>query len=519
MASLPFLQFFSRAQEQETKEKQVNPTRSFAAPENDDGAREIETMLDPRFGSLASVHTTTSDFQNKIKSTQELIKQYRSLSTIHEVDDAIQEIVDDAIVYEDGKEVVWLDLDFTKFSDNIKSMIDKEFENVVSILDFRRRGQNLFRNWYVDSRIYFHKVIDEKTNEIVELRRLDPLNLELIREVKKEMVNGTEVISGIVEYYIYRPLNDNLNSFGMGSGYTRDIVIPKDAIVFCHSGLIENCSNHANIIGYLHRAIKPANQLKMLEDSLVIYRLSRAPERRVFYVDVGNMPTRKAQQYVNNIMQGLKNRVVYDTTTGKVKNVNSNMAMLEDYYLPRREGSKGTEVTTLPAGQNLGDIADILYFNKKLYRAMHIPVSRASAEDQQSGVNFGQGSEITRDELKFTKFIRRLQTRFETILLEPLKHQLIVKKIITEEEWDKNSEKIHVVFNKDSYFEEQKDLEIFNARMAALAQAAEHVGKYYSNKYVMKNILRMSDDEMKEEQGVISQEMSDPRFNPEPSEF
>lgn len=516
MALLDFLKPAQREEDKEQKEQLRNPSKSFATPENVDGATEIEAQLDPRLGMMAGYTGYQADFENKVKTTTELINQYRMLATIHEVDDAIQEIVDEAIVYEDGKEVVWLDLDSTEFSENIKKRIEEEFEDVVRLLKFRKHGSQMFRHWYIDSRIYFHKIIDENTNEIKELRRLDPTRLELVREYRTENQQGVDVIIGVNEFYLYKQ-EDN-RRFGM-PGVSRDLRIPKDAIVFSYSGLIDNCSRNKNIIGFLHRAIKPANQLKMLEDALVIYRLTRAPERRVFYVDVGNMPNRKAQQYVNNIMQGLKNRVVYDSTTGKVKNTSSNMSMLEDYYLPRREGSKGTEVTTLPPGQNLGDIEDILYFNKKLYRAMRIPPSRANTDDNQGGVQFGGGTEITRDELKFSKFIRRIQTRFEVIFTDPLRHQLLAKNIITPEEWDENLEKIYVVFNKDSYFEEQKDLEIFNARMAALQQGSEYVGKYFSNKYIQKNILRMSDDEMKEAKEDIEAEQSDSRFKDEPDEF
>ena len=508
---LGFLRDFYKKEEQDAKEQLAHPSKSFAPPENTDGAREVESNFDNRFGSIAGHHQFASDFENKIKSTRELIRQYRQISMVHEVDDAVQEIVDDAIVYEDGKEVAWLDLDSTDFSPAIKKRIDDEFEKVISLLKFRRQAHQLFRNWYVDSRIYFHKILDEK-GVIKELRQLDPMRLELVRDIQKTSENGVEVVLGFTEYYIYKSDSDSNSRSFHAHHTTRDIRIPKDAIIMAFSGLVDKCSDNRNIIGYLQRAIKPANQLKMLEDALVIYRLTRAPERRVFYVDVGNMPNRKAQQYVNNIMQGLKNRVVYDTATGKVKNSNSNMSMLEDYYLPRREGSKGTEVTTLPAGQNLGDIDDIKYFNRKLYKAMHIPTSRASGEDDQGGISFGGGAEITRDELKFTKFIRRLQNRFEVIVTDPLKHQLLINKIITEDEWNANEEKIHVVFNKDSYFEEQKELEIFNGRMSALSQAENYIGKYYSHRQIMKNILRMSDDEVEESKKDIENELNDPRF-------
>lgn len=516
---MEFLKFFRKQEEEDQKENLRHPVKSFTPPENADGANEVETTFDPRFGHMAAYTKFTGEFETKIRDTYELIRQYRSLSAIHEVDDAIQEIVDDSIVYEESKEVAWLDLDSTTFSEAIKDKIDDEFEYISSLLKIRKQAHQLFRSWYVDSRIYFHKILNDD-GTIRELRRLDPLKIELIREIQRSREDGVDIVVGVHEYYIYRQGDRNTYAAGFNThGSLQELRIPKDAIVFAFSGLVDQCSDNKNVIGYLHRAIKPANQLKMLEDALVIYRLTRAPERRVFYIDVGNMPNRKAQQYVNNIMQGLKNRVVYDTTTGKVKNTNSNLSMLEDYYLPRREGSKGTEVTTLPPGQNLGDIEDILYFNKKLYKAMHIPASRAAADDQQGGINFGGGSEITRDELKFTKFIRRLQNRFEPVFMDPLKHQLMVKNIITEEEWEENIEKMYVVFHKDSYYEERKDLEIMTSRLQALEQASPYIGKYMSHTYAMKNILRMSDDEIKESDKQITDELKDPKFKVEEPEF
>lgn len=513
--NLDFLKPWQKKEDAELKDELKTPSKSFAAGENTDGAREIETQnIDPKFGSMSGYQKFAGDFENKINDTQQLIGEYRRLAMIHEVDDAVQEIVDDAIVYEDGKEVVWLDLDSTDFSEKIRKMIDDEFENIVSLLKVRKNAHQLFRTWYVDSRLYFHKIID-KDGKLKELRQLDPMRLELVREIIRDTENGMDVVIGYREYYIYKSKDGNKTANFHAHHTNKDIRIPKEAIVMAFSGLVDKCSENRNIIGYLHRAIKPANQLKMLEDAMVIYRLTRAPERRVFYIDVGNMPNRKAQQYVNNIMQGLKNRVVYDTNTGKVKNTNSNMSMLEDFYLPRREGSKGTEVTTLPAGTNLGDIEDVLYFNRKLYKAMHIPTSRAAGEDSQGGMSFGGGSEITRDELKFTKFIRRLQNRFEVVFTDPLKHQLIQNNIITEEEWEANEEKLHVVFNKDSYFEEQKNLEIMSGRLEALSGAEGVVGRYWSAKYVMKNILMMSDDEIKETGEDIKEELLDPRFQEE----
>lgn len=506
-----FLKFFAKEEQQDIKDIQSNPIKSFAAPENLDGATVVDSnALDPRLGIY--VGFTHTDTNNDRPLTKELIRTYRGLANYHEVDDAIQEIVDEAIVYEGGKEVVWLDMESTSFSNNIKERINGEFDKVIKMLNMRRHGDKWFKRWYVDSRIYFHKILDEKTNEIIELRPLNPLKLELIRENITEDQGGVKIHKGEIEYYKYTPHCDDQMNSGWGIHSGSAVRIQKDAIVFAHSGLYDGCGNDQFIIGYLHRAIKPANQLKMLEDALVIYRLARAPERRVFYVDVGNLGTQKAQQYVNNIIQSVKNRIVYDTQTGKIKNTTSAMSMLEDYYLPRREGGKGTEVTTLPGGTGLGDIEDVMYFNRKMYKAMRIPSSRAASEDMQQGINFGSGSEITRDELKFTKFVRRLQQRFETIITDPLKHQLIVNKIITEEEWNDNYEKLYVIFNKDSYFEEAKDLEILNSRMSAMRDVQELVGKYYSHNYIMKNILKLSDDEIQVMQKEMDEEQRNARF-------
>lgn len=502
--ALEFLKFWDKQEKDEQKQADRSPVKSFAAPDNIDGATDVEqNMLGPMMAGVANANG--EDSRPKIR---ELVRQYRGLASYHEVDDAIQEIVDEAIVVEDGKEVVWLDMDSTDFSENIKKRIEDEFSKVVQMLKIRKHGHKWFRRWYVDGRIYFHKILD-KNNNIVELRPLDPTKLELVREIQKEERDGVSIVVNTVEYYLYK------SSVGGGTWaqhHQSEVRIPKEAIVFAHSGQYDSCTESSFIIGYLHRAIKPANQLKMLEDALVIYRLSRAPERRVFYVDVGNLPTNKAQQYVNGIINSVKNRLVYDTNTGKVKNSTNAMSMLEDYYLPRREGGKGTEVTTLPSGQNLGEIEDVQYFNRKLFKAMYIPSSRASAEDSQMGISFGGGGEITRDELKFSKFVRRLQTRFETILMDPLKHQLIVNNIITEQEWDDNVERMYCTFNKDSYFEEAKDLEILNSRMNALREIREHVGVYFSNAYVQKNILRLSDDQIETIRKEIEEEQDKPQF-------
>lgn len=510
---LDFLKYFRDKEIEEFEEDIQHPVKSFAPPENLDGATEVDMQFDPRYGKMSGVSTVQRDFQSHVKNTVQLISEYRNLAEIHEVDDAIQTIVDDAIVYESNKEVAWLDLDSTNFSESVKTKISAEFENMLSLFHFRKLGARIFRDWYVDSRLHYHKILDEETDEIVELRKLEPTQLEFVREIKKQNDAGVEIVTGVNEFFIYRTEGyQTMHTFS-----SREVRIPKDAIVSCYSGLTKKTNQgRTNVIGYLHRAIKPANQLKMLEDAMVIYRLTRAPERRVFYIDISGMQARKGQQYINNIMQGLKTRVVYDSASGKVKNTSSNMSMLEDYYLPRRDGGKGTEVTTLPSGQNLGDIDDVLYFNRKLYKAMRLPPSRSKEEDSGGGINFGNDSNITRDELQFSKFIRRLREKFSELFMQVLKHQVIVKNILTEEDWETNLEKIYVLYNNDSYFEDAKDLEIQNARLSSLDEITPYVGKYVSNNYVMKNILRFTDDEIKDMAVEIEKEKNDPRFAQEP---
>lgn len=513
-----FLKPWKDKEKEDLQKSEKENVRSFSAPDNFDGATQISTQqLTPEMSHAQAVNTAVAGTQPGSRpDTKALIGSYRALARHHEVDDAIQEIVDQAIVQEDDKEVLWLNLDNTEFTSGIQTSIQKQFDHIVRLLEMRSKGPRWFRKWYIDSRLYFHKILDTKGN-IQELRPLNPLHLELIREVEKKTINGVEVVTNTLEYYKYSKKGSSNETYY--SGGSTDVRIPKDAIVYAPSGITDGCAENQYVIGYLQRAIKPANQLKQLEDALVIYRLARAPERRVFYVDVGNLPTQKAQQYVNNIMNSVKNRVVYDPSTGSVKNAANATSMLEDYYLPRREGSKGTEISTLPGGSNLGDIEDVLYFNRKLFKAMRIPTSRASGEDSQGGISFGGGGEITRDELKFTKFVRRLQHHFNDIIIDPLKHQLINNKIITEEEWELNKEKIYVVFNKDSYFEESKDLEILNSRVQALRDLDDYTGKYYSHSYIMKNVLHFSDDQIDQMAEEIQEEENDPRFKQEDDGF
>lgn len=468
-----------------------NDIDSFAMPDNADGAVEQEQDVSALRSSKTMLSFASAPV---IQNTKDLVNQYRSLSKYHEVDNAIDEIVNDAIVQEDNKDTVYLDLDKTKWSDSVKTTVREEFREILKLLNFEREGKRHFRRWYVDSRIYFHKMINPKAPKegIKELRLLDPRSIEYVREIYKQNENGNDVYKGYREYFQYTGNNDIRYS---GSSTGSAIQIPAMAMVYSHSG--KRDIDGQSIIGYLHNVIKPANQLKMLEDAMVIYRITRAPERRVFYIDVGTMPNKKATMHMNNVMQGMKNRVVYDSATGKVKNSSNNLSMTEDYWLMRRDGKATTEVSTLPGAQSMGEMDDVRWFNRKLYESMKIPLSRLPQEG--GGVQFGGGSDITRDELQFTKLIRGLQQQFEVIFTDPLKTNLLLKGKMSEQEWDDERENIRVVFSKDSYFEEIKDVEIMERRVGLVQALADITGKYLSHDYIMKNVLKMSDEEIETE--------------------
>lgn len=490
---------------------------SVASPKLNDGAIEVEVNQDTaKYNALHQQFF--GNHEPTAKSTKDLINMYRMLVQGHEVDNAVNEIVNDAIVQEDNKDVVSLNLDSTGFSENIKTKIIEEFNTVQGLLDFNRKSNILFKDWYVDSRIFFHKIYgNDPKKGIAELRQLDPRNIEFIREVHTEDVAGVKLVKGYKEYFIYE--NSETYTYG-GKAYdpSSKIKIPRAAIAYAHSGLTDCSGNLAKTIGYLHRAIKPANQLKLLEDAMVIYRITRAPERRVFYVDVGNMPAKKASQYVNGIMQSLKNRVVYDSTTGTVKNQKHNLSMTEDYWLMRRDGKSATEVTSLPGAASMGEMDDVRWFNKKLYEALRVPLSRLPQEGGSTIIG-GAGTEITRDELNFAKLIRHLRHLFEEILIDPLRSNLIMKKIITEKEWDNEKDNIRIAFQNDSYFSELKDTDILQRRVEIMNTMVPFVGKYVSHNYIMKEILKMSDEQIKEQEKLIESEVKVERFQQQEEEF
>lgn len=510
MAFLDMFKFWQKEDEDDAFEQEQAQRVSISQPDLNDGATEVERREndDNSRYNVFQQHFYTNA-QPKIKTTRDLINTYRNLAQYHEVDNAIQEIVFDAIVFEDNEEPVHLDLSKTNFSEKIQGMINAEMSEVLNLYKFNKNGHRLFRRWYVDSRIYFHKILNKDPKKgIQELRILDPRKMEFVREHEKETREGIDYVTSVSEYFIYDNSVENTNDPQNTSGAQQKLKLPRSMVVFANSGLTD--ASGKNLISYLHKAQKPANQLKMLEDSLVIYRITRAPERRVFYIDVGNMANKKASQHVNNIMQGMKNRVVYDSATGKVKNAHNNLSMTEDYWLMRRDGNAKTEVTTLPGAQSLGSIDDVAWFNKKLYESLHLPLSRIPNEG--GGVQFGGGMEITRDELKFGKFVRSLRVDFSDIFSDPLKTNLVLKGIITEEEWEANANKIIFVFNSDSLFEEQKEAEILKGRMEIMEGFREYVGRYVSNDYILRNVLKMTSDEIEQERKKIVAEKDDEIF-------
>ena len=452
------------------------------------------------------------DIEGVYRTEFDLIKRYREMALHPEVDGAIEDVINEAIVSDQNDSPVQIDLSNTPASDKLKKLIRDEFKYIKELLDFDKKCHEILKNWYVDGRIYYHKLIDiEKPNEgIKELRYIDPLKIKLIRRIKKNpkhLTNSNFTPGGakgatenfqtpeVEEFFQYDP-NTTTGGYGQSSTFKNNInsvKISKDAISFVHSGLVDR--NKQTILSWLHKAIKGLNQLRMIEDSLVIYRMSRAPERRIFYIDVGNLPKIKAEQYLRDVMTRYRNKMVYDANTGEIRDDKKMMAMLEDFWLPRREGGRGTEITTLPGGQNLGELADIEYFQKKLYRALGVPDSRLASS---GGFNLGRSSEILRDELKFTKFVGRLRKRFSYLFHDLLKTQLILKNIVTPEDWDTLAEHIQYDYVYDNHFSELKEAELIQNRLNVLAVAEPYVGKYFSVDYIRRTILKQTDSEIVE---------------------
>ncbi len=467
---------------------------SFVAPINDDGAQVVEVGQGGYAAGFGGgmAQGTFLDMEGGVKSEQDLILRYRQMSLIPEVDMAIDDIVQEAISNNDLDAQVGINLDATKFSDSIKSKVRDEFTEVLRLMRFNQTSSDIFRKWYVDGRMYFHLLVEPSNPKkgIIGLRMIDPIQMKKVREVeKKKNAKGIEVVHKVKEFYTYNQGGFEKNQT-MGQG-GQTLMISPDAIVYTTSGMMD--ANRRNIIGYMHKGLKAANQLRMLEDALVIYRISRAPERRIFYIDVGNLPKAKAEQYLADTMTRYKNKLVYNADTGEVRDDRKHMSMLEDFWLPRREGGRGTEITTLPGGQNLGEIEDVIYFQRKLFRSLNVPISRLETE---AGFSLGRTTEISRDEVKFSRFVDRLRVKFSSMFIDILKTQLVLKGILPIEEWELEKENIRFDYQKDSHFVEMKDAEILRERVTTLRELDEYVGKYVSQQWVRKNILRQSEEEI-----------------------
>jgi hypothetical protein len=475
--------------------KERDGEKTFSIPTSDDGT--IDVAGGGFFGQIL-------DTDGRERSDLDLIKRYRDIAQQAECDTAIEDIVNEGIVSNQNDQAIEISLDRLHYPDKIKRKIRTEFDEVLRLLNFEQKGHDIFRRWYVDGRIYYHKVIDTKNPRkgITELRYIDATKIKKVREVQTKIDpkhQGVEVAEKIDEYFVYN--EKGLTGPG-GVGSNQGIKIAPDAITYVPSGLIEG--NGGRVLSYLHKAIKPVNQLRMIEDALVIYRISRAPERRIFYIDVGNLPKIKAEQYLKDVMNRYRNKLVYDANTGEIRDDRNHMSMLEDFWLPRREGGRGTEITTLPGGSNLGEIDDIQYFRTKLYRSLNVPISRLEAE---SGFSLGRSTEITRDELKFTKFVQRIRKKFSPIFTDILKTQLLLKGIIASEDWPEIQEHIQYDYLADGHFAELKDAELLENRLNQLQTVEAYIGTFFSKEYVLKKVLRMNDTEIQEMRDQIKKEM------------
>jgi hypothetical protein len=480
-----------------------NPSAAIGLPANDDGS----TMVTPNVSG--SYYGVFMDLDGVVKNDIQQIQQYRTMSIYPEVDMAIQDIVNEAIPHEDDKPQLDIILDELEISDALKLKIENEFKYVLSKIKYATLSSDIFRKWYVDGRLFYQVIVDKDNirRGIIDIRPLEATKIRKIKEVTRtKSPQGIDIVSGVQEYFVY----NEAGFAGQGptsgsSGSTQGIKLSPDAVIYAPSGYMD--VNGQNMLSYLHKAIRPSNQLRMMEDALVVYRIARAPERRIFYIDVGNLPKGKAEEYVKQIMDKYRNKMVYDASTGNVRDDKKYMSMLEDFWLPRRDGGKGTEITTLPGAQNLSQMDDVVYFQKKLYESLNVPVGRLQ---QDEGFSMGKTNEITRDELKFQKFIDKLRRKFSVIFYELLKTQLILKGVINNQEWEEISEKIFFRFQRDNYFSEMKDQDLWNTRMMSLQSANLYVGTYFSKSWIEKNILRLTDEDIEKMKEEIDSEKDDP---------
>jgi len=490
--------------------EEISPSVVSPVPENNaDGSDHYLTS--GFFGSYV-------DIEGVYRTEFDLIKRYREMALQPECDSAIEDIVSEALVSDTNDSPVEIELSNLNASDGIKKRIREEFKAVKDLLDFDKKAHEIYRNWYIDGRLYYHKVIDLKKPEegIVELRYVDSMKMRYVRQQKKPKndirianINNDNPMEyefpEIEEYFIYSPKSSYPSQMPSAmTGGNKGIKFTRDSVAYCTSGLVDR--NKGSTLSYLHKAIKAVNQLRMIEDSLVIYRLSRAPERRIFYIDVGNLPKIKAEQYLRDVMMRYRNKLVYNADTGEIKDDKKYMSMLEDFWLPRREGGRGTEITTLPGGQNLGEITDIKYFQEKLYKSLNVPPTRIGGD---GGFNLGRSSEILRDEVKFSKFVGRLRKRFSNLFNDILKTQLLLKNVITPEDWDIMSEHIQYDFLYDNHFAELKDSELMAERLTMVASAEPYVGRYFSQDYLRRKILRQTDEEILEQDKLMKKEIAD----------
>lgn len=485
MAELFGFEIKKKSQEDKDDKKKV----SFVAPFDDDGGMQV---------AAGGYYGQYLDMGNdRVQDDKTLITRYRDAAMQPECDAAIQDIVNESIVSDEESSPVDLKMDDLEASDKVKNVLKEEFDNILKLMNFNFYGPDIFRRWYIDGRLYYHIIVDEKNGGrgILELRPIDATKIRKVKKLirDKDMKTGAELIKGVEEYFVYQ--DDSMNKSQQG------LKIAKDSICYITSGVLD--PQRKKVVSHLHKALKPVNQLRMMEDSLVIYRLARAPERRIFYIDVGNLPKGKAEEYMKAIMTKHRNKLVYDAQTGAIRDDRKHMSMLEDFWLPRREGGRGTEISTLPGGENLGQIDDIVYFQKQLYKALNVPVNRLEQEAQFS---LGRSTEISRDEVKFQKFIDRLRKRFATVFMELLKTQLLMKNLVSKDEWNELKEQINVDFLQDTHFAELKNAEIMRERVATLRELDEFVGKYYSVDWVRKNVLMQTDDDIKQISQEIEQE-------------
>lgn len=499
-----FFGFEIRRKEDPAEEQQRQP--SFSPDVQDDGAVVV---------AAGGVYGTYVDLEGSVKSEAELVRRYREMATHPEVDSAVDDIVNEVIIKQDNQPIVQVDLSDTKLSANIKKLVQQEFDEVMSLLNFNVQGYDVFRRWYVDGRLYFHLIIDVENprDGIKEIRYIDPRKIRKVREVRKTRnANSPSAVPETAnEYFVYNDKGFGQSNTLQATSSTSQtgIKIAKDSILHITSGLLDPAGT--TVLSYLHKAIKPLNQLRTLEDATVIYRISRAPERRIFYIDVGNLPKMKAEQYLRDMMVRHKNKVVYDSQTGELRDDRKFMTMLEDYWLPRREGNKGTEITTLPAGQNLGQMDDVLYFQKKLYKSLNVPETRL---DKDSSFVLGEQQEVSRDEIKFSKFVKRLRTRFNRMFVEALGKQIVLKGVMTLEEWEDIRDDVDFIYAQDNQFEEIKNTQILRSRAQTMQMLEPYAGKYFSHTWLRKNVLMHTEDDIDTMDQEIADEQKLEQFNP-----